>query len=373
MVGQEAFRRRIETMLAAADIVVGGGRPWDMEVHDPGLFRRILAAGSLGLGEGYTEGWWDCPALDQFFHRVLATGLDGAVRTPAQLLAVYRARLGNRQSRSRAWIVGERHYDIGNDLYQAMLDKRLNYSCGYWAQATDLDGAQQAKLDLACRKLLLAPGQRLLDIGCGWGAMARFAAERYGVNVVGITISDRQAELAREQCRGLPVEIRLQDYRELDGRFDRVVSIGMFEHVGYKNYRTFMQVVSRCLADDGLFLLHTIGGNRSVTTTDPWIERYIFPNGMLPSIRQIARACEGLFMVEDWHNFGPDYDRTLMAWHRNFEAAWPQLAPQYGEHFHRMWGYYLLSCAGAFRARVNQLWQIVLSKNGAPAGYRAPR
>ncbi len=371
--GKGDYRRRVEALLSLADVRVGGGRPWDIEVHDERLFRRILAHGSLGLGESYVDGWWDCPALDQFFHRVLAAGLEERVRTLGMALAVCKARLSNRQSIARARQVGEQHYDIGNDIYRAMLDKRMNYSCGYWNGATDLDSAQERKLDLICRKLQLAPGQHLLDIGCGWGGMARFAAERCGVSVVGVTISERQAELARDRCRGLPVEIRLQDYRELDEPFDRIVSIGMFEHVGYKNYGTYMEVVARCLADDGLFLLHTIGGNLSVTTTDPWLERYVFPNSMLPSAVQITRACEGILMIEDWHNFGPDYDRTLMAWHRNFEAAWPQLAGHYDERFRRLWRYYLLACAGAFRARINQLWQIVLSKKGAPEDYRAPR
>jgi len=363
----------VEGLLQEADVIIDGDRPWDIQVHNGGLYEQVLAHGSLALGEAYMGGWWDCPELDRFFHKILSAGLDSRVRSIGTALASLKARLQNRQSVKRAFQVGEAHYDIGNDLYRRMLDSHMTYSCGYWREAGDLEKAQQSKLDLICRKLHLAPGQKLLDIGCGWGGMARFAAERYGVEVVGVTISREQAELARELCRDLPVEIRLQDYRSLDESFDRVVSIGMFEHVGYKNYRTYMEVVGRCLREDGLFLLHTIGGNSSVRTTDPWIERYIFPNGMLPSAIQISRAIEGIFILEDWHNFGPDYDRTLMAWYRKFEDAWPELRERYGERFYRMWRYYLLSCAGAFRARVNQLWQIVLSKSGAPAGYRAPR
>jgi cyclopropane-fatty-acyl-phospholipid synthase len=369
----DRFLRKIESLFGQAGITLNGDQPWDIQVHDARLYRRILAQGSLGLGEAYMDGWWECSRLDSLFHRMLAARLDDAILTFDMILDGLKARLSNLQSVPRAFQVGEHHYDIGNDLYQLMLDARMIYSCAYWQGAEDLDGAQERKLDLICRKLHLTPGQRLLDIGCGWGGMARFAAERYGVEVVGVTISSEQLLLAREVCRGLPVEIRLQDYRSLHEPFDRIVSIGMFEHVGYRNYRTFMTVADRCLKSDGLFLLHTIACNVSKTVIDPWLGRYIFPNGMLPSAVQISKASEGIFMIEDWHNFGPDYDRTLMAWWRNFEDAWPQLAPRYGERFYRMWRYYLLCCAAAFRARTNQLWQIVFSKKGAPEGYQAAR
>ena len=345
-----------------------------MQVHDPRLYRRILAQGSLGLGEAYMDGWWDCQALDQFFDRVLRADLDSAVSSLQERFDLLRARLLNLQSHSRAFQVGERHYDIGNDLYRRMLDKKMIYSCAYWRQAETLDQAQEHKLDLVCRKLGLRKGMTLLDIGCGWGGLAAWAAEHYGVTVTGITVSRQQAARARETCRDLPVQILLQDYRSLTGRFDRIVSLGMFEHVGHKNYRTFMATVRNLLTEDGLALLHTIGGNRSTTTTDPWIERYIFPNSMLPSARQITAAAEGLLLIEDWHNFGADYDPTLMAWYRNFAAAWPELeGERYDRRFYRMWSYYLLSCAGSFRARKNQVWQIVLSPNGCPGGYQAIR
>jgi cyclopropane-fatty-acyl-phospholipid synthase len=235
-----------------------------------------------------------------------------------------------------------------------------------------LTAAQENKLDLICRKLDLRPGMTVLDIGCGWGSFMRFAAEYYQVSCVGVTISREQAQWARENSAGLPLEYRLQDYRELNQRFDRVVSVGMFEHVGHKNYRTYMEVAHRCLEDDGLFLLHTIGKNERASTPDPWIDKYIFPNGALPSIGQIGDAADGLFVAEDLHNFGADYDKTLMAWCRNFESAWPRFSAQLGERFYRMWRYYLLSCAGAFRARDIQLWQWVFSKEGIEGGYRRP-
>ncbi len=369
----KTLRSRVEALFGAADVRVNGSRPWDIQVRRDKFYSRVLAEGSLGLGESYVDGWWECEALDQFFAKILRSGLDERARTWRTLGACLLARVYNFQRPSRAFEVGERHYDLGNDLYRVMLDRRLIYSCGYWRDAATLDEAQEAKLDLVCRKLHLAPGMRLLDIGCGWGGLAAYAVEKYGVTVVGVTVSREQAKLASEICRGLPVEILLDDYRNIEGEFDRIVSIGMFEHVGYKNYATFMRVCRRLVRDDGLFLLHTIGGNRSVTCIDPWIEKYIFPNAMLPSARQITAASEGLFVLEDWHNFGPDYDKTLMAWFANFHAGWPKLRAKYGERFYRIWKYYLLACAGSFRCRLNQLWQIVFSPMGVEGGYHAPR
>lgn len=373
----DGFRERAEALLASADVEIDGGRPWDIRVHDGRVFRRVFAEGHLGLGEAYMDGWWDCPRLDMFFDRVQRAGLHDEVRgNPRMLWASLKAKLLNLQKRSRAYEVGEHHYDIDPRLYRAMLDDRMIYSCGYWRHAKGLDRAQEDKLELVCRKLGLEPGMRLLDIGCGWGGLAEYAARRYDVEVVGLTVSREQAEAARERCAGLPVEVRLQDYREIDASetFDRVVSLGMFEHVGYKNYRTFMETVHDLLADGGLQLLHTIGSNAPNVTADPWVSKYIFPNGMLPSASQIAEAVDGLFVVEDWHNFGEDYDPTLMAWHENVEEAWPELSGVVDERFRRMWTYYLLSSAGSFRARRLQLWQIVLAKDrGVDGGYESVR
>ena len=369
----DTLRRKFERLLALADVQIGGDRPWDIHVHSDRLYARVLAGGALALGESYMDGWWDCDKLDDFFYRILRTGVDTMVRPRRWLFDALKARLLNLQTPSRAYQIGRHHYDIGNYLYQLMLDKRMIYSCGYWATASTLDQAQEAKLDLVCRKLDLQPGMRVLDIGCGWGGTAKFTAERYQVEVVGITVSEQQANFGKELCRGLPVDIRLQDYRSLDETFDRILSVGMFEHVGSKNYATFMRVVRECLKDDGLFLLHTIGGNRSVAGCDPWMERYIFPNSMLPSAKQISAAIENVFVLEDWHSFGADYDRTLMQWFRNFHESWNTLKDSCDERFYRMWKYYLLSCAGAFRARRNQLWQLVLSPEGALGGYKGPR
>ena len=370
---QDRFRHRIETLLAEADVLIGGSRSWDIQVHDARLFARLLGEGSLGLGESYMDGWWDADSLDGFLCKLLHARLDERVHGLGEIRDALFARLFNPQTRRRSREVSERHYDLGNDLYAAMLGKRLVYSCGYWRDAGNLDDAQEAKLDLVCRKLRLQPGMRVLDIGCGWGEALRYAAERYGIEGVGVTISQEQAEFARELCVGLPLEIRLQDYRELDERFDAILSVGMFEHVGVKNYRTYFEVARRCLRDDGLFLLHCIGSNVSRERTDPWIARYIFPNSMLPSAVQIATAIEELFVLEDWHNFGTDYDRTLQAWRDNVEAAWEQLDPRYDERFRRMWRFYLAGSMASFRTRHAQLWQLVLSPQGVPGGYVAPR
>jgi len=373
MMSSQAIHDRIEQLLSFADVAIDGSRPWDIEVHDQRLYARVMAQGALGLGESYMDGWWDCERLDEFFHRVLVADLDRKIKVWRDAPRVLRAKLLNLQKQTRAFHIGRHHYDIGNDLFQHMLDERMIYSCGYWTDASTLDEAQEAKLDLVCRKLGLQSGMRVLDIGCGWGGTAKYAAECYGVTVLGITVSGEQARYAQGLCDGLDVEIRLQDYRDLRGEFDRILSLGMFEHVGYKNYDTFMRVVRSNLTGDGLFLLHTIGGNRSVTRTNPWTERYIFPNSMLPSARQICDAIEGKFVIEDWHSFGADYDKTLMQWYRNFERSWPLLRERYDERFHRMWKYYVLSSAAGFRARKTHVWQLVLSPNGIPAGYHAPR
>jgi cyclopropane-fatty-acyl-phospholipid synthase len=366
-------KRYFTDLMTRAGIEIGGSRPWDVQVHDERLYGRLLAYGTLGFGESYMDGWWDAEALDEFAFKLLDFGIYDHLKPDLGLVMSYlRGRLINLQ-RVKVTEVAQKHYDIGNDLYEAMLDKRLIYSCGYWKGVETLDQAQEQKLDLICRKVGLQPGMRVLDIGSGWGGFLRFAAERYGIEGVGITISKEQAAYAEAHRGNLPVETRLMDYMELDGHFDRVISIGMFEHVGYKNYRTYFEKVRGLLEPDGLFLLHTIGNNFSTTHGDPWSEKYIFPNGMLPSARQIAGAAERLFVMEDWHNFGADYDRTLLAWWANFDAAWPRLEKRYGERFYRMWRFYLQVFAAVFRARNIQLWQIVYSPKGIPGGYASIR
>jgi cyclopropane-fatty-acyl-phospholipid synthase len=366
-------RRRVVSLLSQAGVRLSGDGPTDLRVHDARFFDRVLSRGSLGLGESYMDGWWDIDDLEGLLRRLIDARLGDRVRTFRDGRLWLLARLSNRQRGRRAYAIGERHYDLGNDLYEAMLGPTMVYSCGYWSDAADLAAAQDAKLDLIYRKLGLAAGMRVLDIGCGWGEALRRAARHHGIAGVGVTVSREQAEHARARCRGLPVEIRLTDYRSLDERFDRIFSIGMFEHVGVKNHRTYFEVARRCLPEDGVFVLHTIGGNVSAEHTDPWIDRYIFPNSVIPSAAQISRAVEGLFVIEDWHNLGADYARTLTAWRKNLDHNWARLSARYGARFRRMWHFYLDSARANFECRRLQLWQLVLSPRGVRGGYRAPR
>ncbi|MEJ2321038.1 MAG: cyclopropane fatty acyl phospholipid synthase [Gammaproteobacteria bacterium] len=370
----------LQELADMAGVTFNGDASWDIQVHDNRLFDRILTKGSLGFGEAYMDGMWDSYELsyelDELFHRLLRAGIDEKLQGLHRLRLlgeIVRSRLINRQSTRRAFQVGEQHYDTGNDLFEAMLDPTMSYSCGYWEHASTLEEAQLAKLDMICRKLQLSEGDHVLEIGCGWGSFARYAAENYGVEVTGVTVSKEQQKLAQDRCTGLPVNIMLMDYRDISGRFDKAVSIGMFEHVGQKNYATYFEAIRHAIKEDGLFLLHTIGTYRTVHTVDPWIDKYIFPNGKLPSASEISEAIEGRFLIEDWHNFGPDYDKTLMAWWENFDAAWPALSEHYSERFYRMWKYYLLACAGLFRSRHGQLWQLVLSKRENNRLYRSVR
>ena len=365
------FKKTVTDLLESVDIQVNGSRPFDIQVHNELFYSRVLSGKSLGLGESYMDGWWDCESLDQFCYQMLRGRIDKQVKVknPAFLAHVLKAYFLNAQSKKRAYIVGEEHYDTGNDLFSLMLDQRMNYSCGYWENADNLDQAQINKLDLVCRKLHLKPGMKVLEIGCGWGGFAKYAAENYGVSVHGVTVSKEQMDYAERSCIGLETKFEMKDYRELNTKYDAIVSIGMFEHVGYKNYRNYMEVAQRCLEGEGLFLLHTIGRNTPSRSTDPWTNKYIFPNGMIPSPAQISKSLQGLFVVEDWHNFGQYYDPTLMAWNENFQKNYESLKDKYNQRFKRMWEYYLLMCAGTFRARRNQLWQLVLSKKGLMGGY----
>lgn len=370
----------IQTLLREAGITINGSNPWDIQIHNDKFYSRLLNNVELALGESYMDKWWDCEQLDQFFYKVLTANLETIAFNNAafwrsalkQWFFDKKQRLLNYQTKKRAFVVGKKHYDIGNDLYKIMLDKRMVYTCASWENQKTLDDAQAQKLKLACQKLDLKPGMRILDIGCGWGSFAKYATENYDVSVVGITVSKQQLELGQTLCKGLPIELRFQDYRQsakMNEKYDRIVSLGMFEHVGHKNYQTYMKAVFTCLKEDGLFLLHTIGANSIKRTTNPWISKYIFPNGYIPTMAQIGRSVEDIFVMEDWQNIGINYDKTLMAWHQNVENRWSELKDKYDERFHRMWKYYLLSCAGSFRARQNQVWQLVLSKKGLPDGF----
>ncbi len=352
-------------LLDLAGIQINGSRPYDIQVHDERLYKRVLHETALGLGESYMDGWWDCEQLDEMITRLMLADLESKVTGDWKIaLHLLQSKILNLQTKNRSWQVGRQHYDVGNELYERMLDKRMNYTSAYYRNADNLDDAQEAKLDLICRKLNLEPGMTVLELGCGFGSFAGYAAEKYGAEVTGYTVSKNQYEYAKERYKDLPVKFYLDDYRSATGKYDRVISIGMMEHVGYKNYRNYMKFALEHLNEDGYAFIHTIGRNDSATTANAWLTKYIFPNGVLPSIAQLGEAMENIFVMEDWHNFGEDYDKTLLAWHQKFNDAWPDLKEKYGERFRRMWNYYLLSSAGGFRSRQTQLWHIVLTPVG---------
>lgn len=366
------YKRLVEEMFGAAGIGIDGKNDWDIQVKNQSFYHRLIKDGTLGLGESYMDDWWECARIDTLFEKLAKANLQEKFNKRLKFIFYHLlAKAGYFSMKKKSFESAESHYDIRNDVFSATLDKRMLYSCGYWKNAKNVDQAQEDKLDLVCKKVRLKPGMRVLDIGCGWGAFAKFAAENYGVSVLGITISKEQVKYAKEVCAGLPVEIRLQDYRDLNGKFDTVVSVGMFEHVCSPNYPTYFKIVNQCLKDDGLFLLHTIGRNKEPKFNDfPWIRKYIFPISEVPTIKQIAEAAEEFFVMEDWHNFGTDYDKTLMAWHQNFINNWPKIKNNYGDRFFRLWEFYLLMLAGVYRARATQLWQVVYSKGGLPGGYQ---
>jgi cyclopropane-fatty-acyl-phospholipid synthase len=381
--------RIIKMLLSKAGIAINGRNPWDIQINDERSYDRFLKDRSLGFGEAYMDGWWDAAELDETIAKIARAHIEDELHVNRKLvLYALRKKMFNDADKNHAFTVAEKHYDIGNELYEAMLDPDLNYSCGYWKNLgnpetawkipRNLIKAQQTKLEITCKKLYLRKGQKILDIGCGWGNFAKYAATHFSVKVVGITISKQQALLAKKRTKGLPVKIIMQDYRELgEQQFDKIVSMGMFEHVTHKNYDTFMRKTASVLKKDGLFLLHTIGSNKTTIANDPWIEKYIFPNSHIPSMTQISKAVEDIFVIEDVHNFGVYYYPTLMAWFRNFNKNWRKLAAtnleKYNERFYRMWKFYLLSSAGFFKAHALQLWQIVLSKKNTLEIYNSVR
>ncbi len=355
----------VRELFALAGITIDGTNRGDITVHDPRFYERLLRDASIGLGESYMDGWWETDALDVTVDKIMRANLKQKVTGSWRLRALtVKAVLFNLQSKARSGASVEAHYDIGNDLYTRMLDPRMVYTCAYWKDAKNLTEAQEHKLDLVARKVGLKPGMKVLDLGCGWGGMASWAAEKYGCTVTGLTLSKDQVSLGNELWKKLPVELRLCDYRDAQGQYDRVISIGMMEHVGPKNHRDVMQVINRCLKPEGVALIHTISNNRSLRHGTPFIEKYIFPNAVAPSLAQLGRAMEGIFVLEDLHNIGPDYDPTLMAWWDNFDRTYSEISARYDRRFYLMWKFYLLAAAGASRSRDGNLFQLVMTKTG---------
>jgi len=367
----DAIKKKGIELFKKADIIVNGSRPWDIQVHNDKFFKRLLREGSIAMGESYMDGWWDCKAIDQMAYKALRANLYEELQNHIfRKLHFLKTLMTNQQSKSGAVRDVRFHYDLGTDLFENMLDQTMNYSCGYWKNAKTLDQAQIAKMDLLCKKLQLKPGMHILDIGCGRGGFAKFAAQKYKVKVTGITLSKDQAKVARELCKNLDVNIIVQDYRDHEGKYDRIASIEMFEHTGYKNNRTYFEAVNRCLKPKGLFVFQTGGTSNPLLVEDPWLAKYVFPGTMIPTMKQLAAAAQGIFLLEDWHNFGMDYHKTTKAWFNKFDKNWPKLKNKYDERFYRMWKYYLLACSGGFKAKNMHLWQIVFSKTDYDLRYQ---
>jgi len=366
----------VKELLKHADIKVGGTRPQDITIRDERTYARVLRQRELGLGESYMDGWWDCKRIDQMVAQALSADLRSKIKLrPGIVLAGLSSIIFNQQTIRRAGKNAAHHYNIGNDLYERMLGERMVYSCAYWRDAKTLDEAQEQKLDLICRKLHLKRGMTVLDIGCGWGGFAEYAASKYGAIVTGISPAIDQVRMARVRTKhlGARVKILQRDYRQMTGKFDRVISVGMLEHVGPRNYPKFFEICRQLLKDDGIMLHHTIGGNSPGRNTNAWMNKYIFPGGVIPSLSQITAVVERQLIIEDVQNIGPDYDKTLMAWHRNFVRHYGEIKDNYDERFYRMWTFYLQICAGAFRSRQLQLWQIVMRKIEPAETYVAAR
>jgi len=374
------FKPIIESLLEGTGVQLDGDRPWDIRVNRERLYRRALR-GSLGFGEAYINGDWDCEALDELFRRLLSANTQKRpLIRAARAVKSLQARLMNLQTRRRSRAVAEEHYDLDHRMYALFLGPWNQYTCCFFDGTDDLERAEIAKLEMLCDKLELRAGDRLLDIGCGWGGFAKYAARTRGCEVTGISLSDAQIRYATEYTRGLPVTIRRLDYRDLPesglAPFDKISIVGMIEHVGYKNYAELLGIVHDMLKPDGLFLLHTIGNNERSTVVDPWIEKYIFRNSMAPAMSHLADASEGRFVIEDWENYGHHYVPTLQAWYERFNANWDRIrtlitARPFDERFRRMWNYYLMSSKAAFDVEHLHLWQLVMTRRNSGRGvYR---
>lgn len=329
--------------------------------------RRVLSDGGLGFGEEHMEGNIDIEGdLRELFKLQYTSVFNASALTPWQKLRAVLTAFVDRNTPKRVRRNVAHHYDLSADFYRLWLDKSMTYTCAYFRTSHDtLEEAQNNKHEHICRKLQLEPGMTLVDIGCGWGAMMLYAAERYGVRCTGYTISEEQYRLLRERIkeRGLEdrVEVLLKDYREGTGQFDRWVSIGMFEQVGREYIRTFMKIVKRMLKPGGLGVLHTIGF-MFPNARAPWLTRYIFPGGYLPTLAQIVGPMNDLNLsVYDVEDLRLHYGETLDHWDRRFCQHIDKIREMYGERFVRMWRLYLNGVASAFRFGGARLYQIAFA------------
>ena len=377
----------IRELAEQAGIEVNGSKPWDIQIQNENFYNRVLSHGSLGLGESYMEGWWDCEQLDELIYKFLVAGAREKFEfTFPMVLQYIKCKLLNPQTVKKSRRVALHHYDIDIEMWESMLGKSMAYSCGYWKNANTLDESQEAKYELLFQKLNINGGSRLLDMGSGWGGLAKYLAEVHGCDVVCVNISSEQINYSRKSCTGLPIKFYMCDYRDThiynpkNEPFDAVISLGLGEHVGPKNHRSWFKLVSKMLNNGGIFFSHACGSNVSREVGDPWIDKYIFPGSKLPSVSQWSSASEGLFVMEDWHNLGINYVKTLESWYMNFVNYWNQpntklrhVLAKEDHKFFLMMEYYLQSCKALFRSRKVQLWQAVFSKGERYKGYQPIR
>ncbi len=360
----------------------GAGLPHvAIRLGKPSLYGRILTNPELAVGEAYMDGdlvleEGDLRDFLQLFHQNKSNLRKRPVRRAiaSAMRRFRRFQQANPIGRAEANVA--HHYDISNDFYRLFLDEDLTYSCAYFEQdGQSLEEAQQAKLRHIAAKLRIEPGMRVLDIGCGWGGMAMYLVRELGAHVVGVTLSVEQRDLAEARAaeRGLSdkVEFRLVDYRMVTEKFDRIVSVGMFEHVGAPHFAEFFEKISDLLADDGLALVHSIGAKGTPGVTGPWIRKYIFPGGYSPALSETMAAIEksGLW-VTDIEILRLHYADTLREWSRRFAANRPAVAAMFDERFCRMWEFYLATAEFAFRAGGHMNFQIQLAKSVAAAPLR---
>jgi cyclopropane-fatty-acyl-phospholipid synthase len=350
----------------------GTGTPVVLHIRDEALLRRLVTNTELALGEGYTDGHitFGNDDLHGFFRLAItnqtAQGMPAWV-APLETLRHYLGRLRTFNPMGRARRNVAHHYDLSGALYDLFLDADKQYSCAYFARPDmTLDEAQEAKKHHIAGKLLIEPGMRILDIGCGWGGMGLTLARDYGARVVGVTLSQEQHKVATDRARaaGLAdrVDFRLTDYRNVTETFDRIVSVGMFEHVGVPHFREYFRTVHDRLAPDGIALIHTIGRTVPPSYTSPWIEKYIFPGGYVPSMSEMMGAIEkeNLYTT-DVEYLRLHYAETLRHWYDRFTDRIGDAARLYDERFCRMWRYYLVACEQTFRHGHQCVFQVQMA------------
>jgi cyclopropane-fatty-acyl-phospholipid synthase len=352
-----------------------------LNVSDDSVWYDIITKANLGIAEGYMHGKIDVDPLPLFLSLLNDTSIGtrrkekfdvlgmviGAIEAPTQMMGW----LFNLQTKELSSRVTKQHYDAGNDLYEVMLGPSMSYTCAYWKDAENLDQAQEAKFNLIMRKLELQPGMKVADLGMGWGTAAAYMHKHGKVNVTGVSLSEKQVEWAQNNLVKDGLRFIWSDYREhcedpdIVGTYDRIYSIGMFEHIGPKNYEPFFKCIKALLKPDGLAVVHTIGEPDFVAASDQFLEKYIFPGAVIPTLPMATKAFEHHFILEDFQNFGHDYSKTLAAWHVNSLKFFRENPNAYSPEFQRMWEYYLKMCEALFELRINQLWHFVLSPRPA--------